>query len=358
MIDQRAIAEQILGAPIDADGYAPCPGAHLHTTSTGAKDFRIFFDPTGETKPHEHCFHASCAEARADFMSRLWAALAAAERGENPTPKPAHYSPAAIPPKKIRPALDHALAKKIASRIPDAVDESYLIARSPVDIPTDRAQWAELLIDTLYPPGSRILIFTKFASQGQFLRVAGQKNYKLAAIPGQQARPITSLPSAGDDGVWFLAAPITGKWLPKPGEEAASTPKLSRRSQNCCTAYPYAVIESDVIPPATWLKILVQLRDPIAAIYTSGGKSIHALIALGDDCTTPAQFNHRREELRRRLTPVGADPAAITAVRLTRLPGALRLSKRGADGQPNLQKLLYLNPCPQIPICRMPLMYQ
>lgn len=251
-------------------------------------------------------------------MSRLWAAIAAAERGEDHTPSPQRPSFATPPkPKKIRPELDRALAAKIAARITETVDENYIISRSPVDIPTDPSQWAELLIDTLYPPGSRILVFSKFASQGQYIRVAGGKNYKLAPTPGQSARPCPGLPAAGDDGVWFLAAPVTGQWLPKPGTENNPEPPMTRRAQNCCTAYPYAVIESDVITPKIWLKILVQLRDPIAAVYTSGGKSIHALIALGDNCTTADQFNARRRELIRRLTPVGADPAAITAVRLT-----------------------------------------
>ena len=50
------------------------------------------------------------------------------------------------------------------------------------------------------------------------------------------------------------------------------------------------------------------------------------------------------------LCPLGADPAAMSAVQLTRLPGTLRHGSRGKDGKtlpfaaPCLQKLLYLNP--------------
>ena len=73
---------------------------------------------------------------------------------------------------------------------------------------------------------------------------------------------------------------------------------------------------------------------------------MHTLLHLGD-CQTAAEFNRHRQALLQRLVPVGADPAALTPVRLTRLPGCLRLNKRSADGQPALQRLLYLNPSPQ-----------
>lgn len=359
MRSHREIAEEILGYPIDAEGYAPCPGQHLHTTPSGQRDFRIFFDPAGVAKPHEHCFHASCCEARANFMSRLYSAINAEEKGQSTYRRPSTYTSATPPAKKITPTLDVDLAKKIAANIQETVDENYLLERSPCDIATDRTTWGDQLIDTLYPEGARILIFNRFASQGQYIRVARKANYKLSPHPGQKAQKINFVPLQAEDGMWFLSSPITGNWLPKPGTEQNDDPPLSRRSANCCTSFPYAVLESDVLPPEIWLKILVQLRDPIAAVYTSGGKSIHALIALGEDCLTPNSFNIKREELRRRLTPIGADPAAITAVRLTRYPGALRLSKRDAQGNAGLQKLLYLNPYPEkgTSIAEMPKRY-
>jgi hypothetical protein len=79
----------------------------------------------------------------------------------------------------------------------------------------------------------------------------------------------------------------------------------------------------------------------IAAIYTSGGKSIHALVRL--DAESKAAWDAERDRMRTALVTFGADEGALTAVRLTRLPGAKR------DERP--QELLYLNPNPSgIPI--------
>lgn len=68
------------------------------------------------------------------------------------------------------------------------------------------------------------------------------------------------------------------------------------------------------------------------------------------DAATEEEFTAIRQDFVRRFAQVGADPAAITAVRLTRLPGCYRYGKMGSDGayakypRPRLQELLYLNP--------------
>jgi hypothetical protein len=85
-----------------------------------------------------------------------------------------------------------------------------------------------------------------------------------------------------------------------------------------------------------WLAALAQLPLKIAAIYTSGGKSIHALVRL--DASTKAEWDAVRDKIKPILVPLGADPAAMTAVRLSRLPQTLRGKAP--------QRLLYLNPQP------------
>ncbi len=79
----RQIAEELLGSPISQEGYALCPGAHLHTTPTGPHDFRLWLDGDNATKPREYCFHTSCAVARDEFMRRLYVALARERRGND-----------------------------------------------------------------------------------------------------------------------------------------------------------------------------------------------------------------------------------------------------------------------------------
>ena len=118
---------------------------------------------------------------------------------------------------------------------------------------------------------------------------------------------------------------------------------MSCRSEESLTAFRYAVLESDLAPADLWLAFIVQLPIRIAAIYTSGGRSIHALIRL--DAASKAQFDAIVAPLKRPLKLLGVDPACLSAVRLTRLPGCWRPEKR------NFQKLLYL--CPDPPDVRL-----
>ena len=283
-------------------------------------------------------------------MVAIIRAIRAAERNTEQGTTPTTYRPrhprTITPPPAPRPQLDLTLTEHLAAQYPASAPEptrAWLRSISPIPIPTDPTRWAELTLDTLYRHRERILIFTSFKTQGQYLRVIREGNYRLSPTPGTRATPCTNLPTRAHDGAWYLTAPVTGRWTANPNAptQPDGTPTLGRRHTACCLRYPYAVIESDTIPEPTWLRILAQLQDPIAAIYTSGGKSIHTLIRINAE--TPAEFNTARATLLARLTPIGADPAAITAVRLTRLPGCTRLSK----GQNALQELLYLNPHPQ-----------
>jgi hypothetical protein len=133
---------------------------------------------------------------------------------------------------------------------------------------------------------------------------------------------------------------VDGEYHWNPREQ-----KESRRSEEAVTAWRYAVIESDKAPLDLWLKLLVQLPLRISAIYTSGGSSIHALVRI--DAESKSDWD---EIVRRKLLPIlvtlGADPGAMTAVRLSRLPNCMR----GETKQ--LQKLLYINDRPDYtPIC-------
>jgi len=96
------------------------------------------------------------------------------------------------------------------------------------------------------------------------------------------------------------------------------------------------VLENDEADTNDWLSCLVQLPLKIAAIYKSGGKSIHALVRL--DAISKADWDAKCDQMKPVLVTLGADPGALTAVRLTRLPGAMRGDKP--------QKLLFLNPSP------------
>ena len=111
---------------------------------------------------------------------------------------------------------------------------------------------------------------------------------------------------------------------------------MSRRSEESITSWRYLVLESDVADSAEWLACLVQLPLKIAAVYTSGGKSIHALVRV--DAVSKQHWDAQRDAIKPIVVTLGADPNAMTAVRLSRLPGTMRGDRP--------QQLLYLDPKP------------
>ena len=200
----------------------------------------------------------------------------------------------------------------VASRV-SPIDEQWLASKSILDpSKTTSAQF----LDSLYNPGEKIVIFTVFESKGQFVYEVGLE---------QPPHPIR-----GMDGVWFLSNPVDGLSHPNPRQEN----KLSRRSEESITSWRYLVLESDVASSDLWLRALVQLPLKISAIYTSGGKSIHALVRL--DAASKTEWDKLKDKIKPIVVILGADPNALTAVRLTRLPGTKRWQTP--------QKLLYINP--------------
>jgi len=219
----------------------------------------------------------------------------------------------------------------------------FLAERSPID-PRDCSPHD--FLSALYDPGERVVIFEKFESQGQWLWseemgfvstvISPAALYERAQEPFEQ--PGKVFDASGPDGVWYLCNPVLGEW--KWMEEVASSddPHWSRRFQDCVTAWRYMVLESDKARARDWVAMAVQLPLRIAAIYTSGGKSVHVLIRL--DAKTKAQWDEWKDEIKPIVVRLGADAGCMSAVRLTRLPGCLRGQKQ--------QKLLYLNPAPDM----------
>jgi len=202
---------------------------------------------------------------------------------------------------------------KVASAV-TGVDEAWLAKRSTLDPSTVSSQ---RFLESIYMPGERVLMFTLFESQGQCL-------YEI----GGRWQPL--LPRGGPEGVWLLINPVSGEYHPNPRQEN----KNSRRSEESITSFRYLLLESDVADHGEWLACLAQLPLRIVAIYTSGKKSVHALVRI--DAISKADWDLQRNEIKPIVVALGADESALTAVRLSRLPGAMRGDR--------LQKLLYLNP--------------
>jgi hypothetical protein len=337
-MSRHSIAEGLLGVPIEAGGFAPCPGRGFHTTKNGRKDFRVILDgaPTG------FCLHSNCADEIAKFNKELrrkiwWEEHGAARygvEGATAVQKAKEWGVAAEPQATVeaRPALDLTAIAEHTRGVP-AVDVNFLRVRSPMN-PDGMSSGA--FLDHLYSTDERILIFTDQRTQGDFIWWRGRGGFRLSQTQGVKA-VASALPVGAAEGVWFLVQPVTGQWAinanaVKMGGEA----KFSRRSQGNVTGWRYFVLESDELPMEEWLRVAANLRMPIAAMYTSGKRSVHVLVRV--ECASKAQWDVMRNALRQFVCPLGADPAALTAVRLSRLPGC----KRGEQ----MQKLLYLDPSP------------
>jgi len=238
----------------------------------------------------------------------------------------------------------------------EAVTPEWFMERSPLD---PRRITPGEFVDACYDPGERVLVFTNFYSQGDFAWEAGRGGFRLGEAPGVRAVKSALPIDGGKDGVWYLSNPVSLKWEPNPRKEG----EKSRRTKECVSAWKYLVLECDegktlrkqgkvkegIEVDEMWLKFLAGFPDPIRAIYSSGGGSWHALVAVereswaAMDGLLKGVPNGRSEAQRLGCKALwaryGADPAALTPVRLTRLPGCLRGGKE--------QRLIYLNPAPR-----------
>jgi hypothetical protein len=119
------------------------------------------------------------------------------------------------------------------------------------------------VLHELYHAGEKILIFTIYKSQGACIWEHPGPVGNLAVLNEFQ--------SGCEQGVWFLAQPVDGNWTQLERLKSEFKPDgRTRRSEENVTAWRYAVIESDRAPRNLWLRALVQLPLPIAAITTSG----------------------------------------------------------------------------------------
>ena len=354
---RRRIAEDLLGCALDSDGFALCPGCDRHTSKNGRRDFVVKLD----VAPTAFCLHSNCAGEVEAFNQELRRRIARAENGDSRPevfPMGADVPRMPGPPRQPkRPPYDDARLANFAARCPVPVTLDWLADRSPVPVPGEGEQTAATaaaFLSALYDPADRLLVFTRQYSQGDFLFEPARGGFRLGDRPAVCAMS-SPLPTGAPEGVWWLVQPVTGAWLPNPNNRKAGNVQKGRRHAACVTRWPYLVLESDEAPADLWLRALVQFPFPIVAAYTSGGRSIHALVQVNAE-SKPA-WDVLRDDLLPIVCPLGADPGALSAVRLSRLPGCLRHGKSDREGNlqryasPHRQRLVWLNPAaPAVPI--------
>ena len=137
----------------------------------------------------------------------------------------------------------------------------------------------------------------------------------------------------------IIPNPLTGKkHLTKAG-------KASYRCDAAVAAFRFMLVEFDEMEMdrqlAFWHSVIRQGLLKVAAIIDSGGKSLHAWVAV-DLPDQSAWDQYVREEAYNKdhgiLTSMGADPQCKNPGRLSRLPDHYRDEKR------QFQRLLYLDP--------------
>lgn len=233
--------------------------------------------------------------------------------------------------------------EKVSSDRLDKMNRAWLGDRSPVAV---HDVGAEDFLRELYSPGESVAVVAgNYQSMGSYIAEvsevgAGERELDLVKCVNRwDAQSESWELSRGArmkrfrarhwaEGAWFLANPVTGQVEMNDG-----TP--SWRSGANVTDWRWLVLESDVRGwERAWVTVLTELPVPIGAIYSSGGASIHALIRV--DAESKEHWDELVAEDKRVLVELGADPNAMSAVRLTRLPQVYR-------GR-SLQALHYFNP--------------
>jgi hypothetical protein len=204
-------------------------------------------------------------------------------------------------------------AAELVTRADRARDFTWadLMRRSPID--PDSVTSGQYL-EKVFKPGEAVVICEHRKDPGRVYMV------------GSHATWVCGLGS--EEGIFYLSNPTDG--AKKPNAENT----LSVRSEANVTAYRHLVVESDKSDALLWVRAMVQVPLPVVAIYGSGGKSVHFLLRV--NAADKVEYLSILDRLQPGLVRLGADPASMSGVRLTRLPGARRGEKR--------QRLLYLDP--------------
>ena len=247
----------------------------------------------------------------------------------------------------------------------------WLANRSAMDPATVTT---EAFLRALYRPdkGEKVIVISKYGSDVLW--------------------PDEPLPASAQDGVKFHANPVDGVYRPNPRSKWRNpdgTVKMSRGIWECVTSFRYLVLESDLAKEnltkkqqeelkSEWLGFLASAPIRLEAIYTSGGKSLHALLRM--DCASRSEFERKKDALAPFLNVcllAGADTGPLSVLAPTRLPGCRREGKvvekwvqgvRDAEVKmvkkydffafkdgPHLQKLLYLRPAAEVrPLIELP----
>jgi hypothetical protein len=294
-------------------------------------------------------WNATCAPpwSTSELMHKLRSASSSADqkpRGyllkDGPKRKPEEDGVAPSPAReRVKPVYDESKLRIFANGCRQVIDREWLAERSPLRVEWGNRQGLALdVLSFLYRPEDLVVMFKRRWSQGDF-GVYNGRGWRLGRERGIKAVR-SEIPTESNAGMLLMACPVDGQWRIVPGKYGKDgQASWSRRNGACVTRFPYMVLESDTAPVDLWLRALSLLELRVAAIFSSGGKSVHTLVRV--DALSKAEFDSCVRLVASVLESMGADAQALKGLPMSRVPGVLR----GETGR--VQELWYLDPDPK-----------
>lgn len=162
---------------------------------------------------------------------------------------------------------------------------------------------------------------------------------EMASFSDDDARTESGIPPLEENRWW--ASTRWGAWFRcNPVSHYEGSGKYGAHTDRDVARYPYLLVENDRPPLETQLSIVAAFCLPVAAVTSSGRRSLHFLIAV--DAANEAQFRKMAALIHARLAPMGFDHTGNPS-RMTRLPGIARRDERltPAQRQPATAKEQY-----------------
>ena len=203
-------------------------------------------------------------------------------------------------------------------------EEVDLWEASPIRPPDDWTKDAACLVAMLYEADELVNVVVNYHldAEGKARPAGAGKSLRRAEL----IRCVQRGELLSEAGGWLRMNPVDGRGI---GDVNV-------------TAFRFALVECDSLPLEMQMPLLARLPLPIAAILTSGGRSLHAWVRV--DADTIDEYRQTVARMLMLLARFGVDTRNKNPSRLSRLPGAQRRISAQGDG---LQRLLYLNPEPE-----------
>jgi len=325
--------------------WVRCPWSHEHGF-TGRSD-SVVWQP-GDSWPEFHCSHDHCAHRKLgailewaeslrpgiidEHCSGVWTPNGVVSKSDYQRREPRDRTI-----KVEKPVVSDEEAVRNSERVLGdfRVDESDIFHASVIYPGEDWRHDSILLFEHLYGPEEFVCICTDYELK---VKPDGTKKGvpKGSGVTKSAARWIETIEGFGTPegpaGAWIRLNPVaeTGNGI------------FGAHLDSNVTQHRYMLLESDALPIELQLSLFARLALPIAAIVTSGGKSVHAWVKLDSDDSR--DFRAQVDHILARLAQFRVDQQNKNPSRYGRLPGALR--EIGTE-HPGRQKLLYLNPDPK-----------